>query len=220
MKYISPLSLLILINCSPSFEQELRIERVRSEKTTPIENETPLWTAEFEKEIFDGDTYLPSHIYDHILGKLHKLSHKAIRKRTLEGFNPDNPPDSRGKFWRISGVIARIWPEEIPDSHSPLSPNTLNVTESLKLEPDSKVYPRYTILSDGKLLDFRGIGPCHRIPTPLGHLGPKYVDVPRIWAHAYAEIHCTGNAEYEIFIVRAMPNAMSKGIKNKWPSPE
>jgi hypothetical protein len=121
MKYISPLSLLILINCSPSFDEELRVERVQNEKITPIKTETPLWTAEFGKEIFDGDTYLPSHIYDHILGKLHKLSHKAIRKRTLEGFHPDNPPHSRGKFWRISGVIARIWPEEIPDSHSPLS---------------------------------------------------------------------------------------------------
>ena len=121
VNYIKTLSLLLLVNCSPSFDEELRIERVKSGKTTPIEVETPLWTADFEKEIFDGDTYLPSHIYDHILRKLHKLTSKRIREKTLEGFHPDNPPHSRGKFWRISGVIARIWPEEIPDSHSPLS---------------------------------------------------------------------------------------------------
>ena len=120
MKHVTLLPLLLLSCGAETFQNELRTERIEIREASSIKQNSPLWSETFEKEIFDGDTYLPRHIHDHILTKLHAMDSKVIRKKTREGFHPDRPDESRGKFWRISGVIARIWPEEIPDSRSPL----------------------------------------------------------------------------------------------------
>ncbi len=113
----------LLSGCRPSLRDELgalHAERVEMEADLEIREGTPMWIPDFAKHLIDGDTYIPSFIYDHILAKLYQMAEPDIRVQTEEGFDPENPGESRGRFWRISGGIARIWPEKIPGSRAPL----------------------------------------------------------------------------------------------------
>ena len=116
--------LLVLAGCAPSLRSdlgEIRAQRIEMEETVTLAEDAPLWSPSFEKYITDEDAFVPGFLYDHLLGKLCRLKKSEIRSRTEEGFDPDEPEKNRGRFFRISGGIARIWPEAIPGSRSPLT---------------------------------------------------------------------------------------------------
>ena len=70
------------------------------------------------------DAEVPAFVYDHILAKLRDRTAESIRAETGEGFDPEkcvaSPSAFRGKFWRVTGRIMRIWPEEVTGSAPPV----------------------------------------------------------------------------------------------------
>lgn len=119
-------ALLLLAACRTMDDDlaRIRAERQRLEREIRIAEDVPLWTAGFDPQIRDDDSNIPEHIYDHLIRKLHARGEASIRMETKEGFRFDRslaaPGGFRGKFWRVTGTITRIWPEALEDPKAPV----------------------------------------------------------------------------------------------------
>lgn len=125
------LPLLLLAGCANSLEDDLaaiRAERIELERKLHVADNAPLWVTEgdeaFDRHLKDDDAQIPAFVYDHLLRKLHKMSADEIRSSTTEGYNYDQclaaPAAMRGKFWRTTGRISRIWVEKTPGPGLPV----------------------------------------------------------------------------------------------------
>jgi hypothetical protein len=121
---------LLLLGCARSFEDdlaEIRAERIRIEGQLQVADTAPIWVTEgehaFPKFVKDDDSHLPSFVYDHIAKKLRAFSADEIRGQTQEGFGHarclEMPAAFRGRFWRVTGTVARIWVEPVPGGPVP-----------------------------------------------------------------------------------------------------
>ncbi|GEM_PF-5650442 len=124
------LSLLLLSACRTVDDDlaDLRAERIRLEERLHTLESAPIWVSEgeqaFDRHIRDDDSNIPSFIYDHLFRKLRDRSADSIRAETCEGFDlrrsVASPGEFRGRFWRVTGTITKIWPETIDDPAAPV----------------------------------------------------------------------------------------------------
>ncbi len=125
------LALWLFGGCASSVEDDfstIRAERIELEERLSLAENAPLWVTEgeyaFDRFIQDDDSAIPSFMYDHLVRKLADRSAIEIRAATEEGFDwdrcLDSPASFRGRFWRVTGTIARIWVERIASADLPV----------------------------------------------------------------------------------------------------
>ncbi len=104
----------LLSSCAADLHSELaglRAEIDQLERTVPPE--APLWISEGENAfppfLDDHTARVPDFIYNHVLGKVAKMSTEEIDALTKGDFNLDeclkDPGAFRGRFYRVRGTI-------------------------------------------------------------------------------------------------------------------
>lgn len=118
----------------------VRMEIVELERRLPPE--APLWISEgpdrFDAFLEDRTDHVPSHIYVHLLRKLHAMTPAEADALSAGDFDfatgLENPGALRGKVWRIRGVAADLRPEPVEDPLSPVP----RVFSGLLIDPEGR----------------------------------------------------------------------------------
>jgi len=130
MRIAAPLPLAILLGaCSYSLEDEsrkLHAQIVDLERQIPPE--APLWIFDgpdrFDAFIEDETPRVPTFIYVHLLKRLSQMNIAEVEGLSQGDFDTSDgrkdPGASRGKIWRIHGVIGELHTEPVEDTLSPV----------------------------------------------------------------------------------------------------
>jgi capsid protein len=115
--------------CARSVDDEIlgvRAEIAHLQKTIPADR--PIWISEgpenFDQFVEDFSERIPEYIYQHVVRKLDRMKTDEVDSLSQGDFNlaacEAEPAKFRGRFWRVSGVIAEIHTETPDDPGSPV----------------------------------------------------------------------------------------------------
>lgn len=111
----------VLPGCRPfGFDQEIRLRRqeIRSlQKRIELRKDTPIFIPEFNALLDNESASIPDVVYLHVVRHLDKMSDPEVTRRVdLKVRYPDltdKPGKVRGRFVRVTGRVANVWPETI-----------------------------------------------------------------------------------------------------------